>query len=212
MDKSELRKLALAYRAAVADPQQASDQIWERLRGAFSFSTRGWISCYVGVKSEVRTDRWLQDWFLSHKPNRPDRLGSPDHCKAPKIAVPVCVFAQRPLLELYHLRQWADLAPSKFGLLEPAEKFRTDLEQVQPSEIDLFLVPGLAFDRSGVRLGYGKGFYDQLLRQRSPQSTTIGLAFSGQVYETVPHDPRFDVPVDFVVTEREVIECRKPNP
>jgi len=82
-----------------------------------------------------------------------------------------------------------------FGILEPAEG--TPL--VAPDEVDAALVPGVAFDRSGFRLGYGKGFYDRLLPLLRPGCLTLGLAFDEQLVAHVPHDDR-DAPVDAVVT------------
>jgi 5-formyltetrahydrofolate cyclo-ligase len=88
--------------------------------------------------------------------------------------------------------------PSSFGALEPAEG-----EPVGPKEIDVVIVPGLAFDRSGHRVGYGRGFYDRFLGLLRPDALTMGICFSVQLVEEVPHG-RGDRPVDLVVTEQGV--------
>jgi 5-formyltetrahydrofolate cyclo-ligase len=72
---------------------------------------------------------------------------------------------------------------------------------VAAGEVDLFLVPGLAFTSHGSRLGRGGGFYDRLLPRRSPRSTALGVCFALQLVETVPHEPH-DQRVDAVITER----------
>ncbi len=85
---------------------------------------------------------------------------------------------------------------SSLGAVEPA-----DGEPVGPEEIDVVIVPGLAFDRSGHRVGYGRGFYDRFLGLLRPHALTVGICFSVQLVEDVPHG-RGDRPVDLVVTER----------
>lgn len=72
--------------------------------------------------------------------------------------------------------------------------------------IDLYIIPGVAFDRAGNRLGRGEGFYDKLLSGSS--ATKIALAYSFQVLAEVPYSS-YDVPMDMIVTEKEVIVCRK---
>jgi len=86
--------------------------------------------------------------------------------------------------------------PSSFGALEPAAG-----EPVGPEEIDVVVVPGLAFDRRGHRVGYGGGFYDRFLGRLRPDALTVGICFSVQVLDEVPHG-RGDRPVDLVVTEQ----------
>jgi len=70
-----------------------------------------------------------------------------------------------------------------------------------PADVDLFLVPGLAFDREGGRIGYGKGYYDRLLGAARPGAIFLALAFEGQMVEDVPM-LSYDVPVHLVMTER----------
>jgi len=85
--------------------------------------------------------------------------------------------------------------PSSFGALEPAGG-----DPVRPEEIDVVIVPGLAFDRRGHRVGYGGGFYDRFLGRLRPDALTVGICFSVQVVDEVPNG-RGDRPVDLVVTE-----------
>jgi 5-formyltetrahydrofolate cyclo-ligase len=86
--------------------------------------------------------------------------------------------------------------PSSFGAVEPAEG-----EAIAPGEIDVVIVPGLAFDRSGHRVGYGRGFYDRFLGRLGPDAHTVGVCFSIQLVDEVPHG-RGDRPVELVVTEQ----------
>ncbi len=81
---------------------------------------------------------------------------------------------------------------------------------IVPSVIDLVVVPGLAFDAHGNRLGRGGGYYDRFLRRLRRDATTVGLAFDAQVTDTVPADDR-DFAVDIVVTDRRVAYAPIPG-
>jgi 5-formyltetrahydrofolate cyclo-ligase len=96
----------------------------------------------------------------------------------------------------FHVVVPADLVPARFGLREPAPDART---QVALAGIDAFIVPGLAFDREGGRIGWGRGHYDATL-SAVPSALRIGLGFECQLVATVPHEPH-DVRLHFVVTE-----------
>jgi 5-formyltetrahydrofolate cyclo-ligase len=102
-------------------------------------------------------------------------------------------------LTLSHLKSWEELSLGSYGILEPrTEKIRkTNVE-----DIDLIIVPGVAFDEKGNRLGHGKGFYDRLLKKT--KATVIGLAFEFQILENIPTDKN-DVPVDMIITEKRII-------
>jgi 5-formyltetrahydrofolate cyclo-ligase len=119
------------------------------------------------------------------------------------LALPVVAGRGKPLV----MRAWRwgeDLAQGVWGLREP----KPDAPEVDP---DILLVPLLAFDRTGHRIGYGAGYYDMTiagLRARKAV-TAIGLAFAAQEIAAVPATPR-DERLDLVLTEREVIETQGP--
>lgn len=91
---------------------------------------------------------------------------------------------------------------ASFGASEPAGG-----QILAPEEIDIVVTPGLAFDRSGHRVGYGGGFYDRFLTRVGAATPRIGVCFAVQLVEEVPHGET-DLTVDVVVTEDEVIRCR----
>ncbi len=95
------------------------------------------------------------------------------------------------------------LVPSTYGPAEPA-----DQQPVDPSIIDVVVTPGLAFDPTGARLGYGGGFYDRFLQRVSPHTITIGLAFAEQIVESVPTDSH-DIRLAIVVTDKGVMRCHQ---
>lgn len=89
----------------------------------------------------------------------------------------------------------------RLNILEPKLTIRQDVSrQVSPEQIDVVLVPGLAFDHFGNRLGRGRGYYDRFLRWIPADVLTIGLAFEGMVCEWIPHNEN-DCPVKIVLTE-----------
>jgi 5-formyltetrahydrofolate cyclo-ligase len=88
---------------------------------------------------------------------------------------------------------------TSFGAMEP-----TSAEIVRPTEIDVVIAPGVAFDRNGGRVGYGGGFYDRFLRTVRADTPVIGLAFAVQLVDEVPRGEH-DRLVDVVVTEEELI-------
>ena len=103
-------------------------------------------------------------------------------------------------LRLHRVTSWTQLVPGKFGILEPLP----ETPPVGLDEPDLILAPGVAFDRRGHRIGYGKGFYDRLLAQsRIP---VLALAYGFQLVPHVP-DEEHDRRMDFIRTPDELIAC-----
>lgn len=96
-----------------------------------------------------------------------------------------------------------NLVPSgRFGILEPIETMK-----IAYKNIGLILVPGVVFDKEGHRIGYGFGYYDKFLK-KVPKAFKIGLAFDFQVVDKIPREMH-DVPVDLIVTEKRVVECKR---
>ncbi len=127
------------------------------------------------------------------------------HDRGMVLSLPVIDEATRTL----SFQAWApevDMVPHAFGTAVPASD---GTRTVVP---DLVLVPLLAFDRRGMRLGYGMGHYDRTLEalRRVRSIVTVGLAYGGQEMALVPSEPH-DVALEWVVTEMERIECQ-PGP
>jgi 5-formyltetrahydrofolate cyclo-ligase len=110
------------------------------------------------------------------------------------VLVPVCM--PKRAMAWSVLRHFDQLAPSNFGVLEP----RADARELVPPPADApVLVPGIAFDRRGYRIGYGAGYFDRFLAHHA--GLKIGLAYECQIIDAVPHEPH-DVKMDMIVTER----------
>lgn len=97
-----------------------------------------------------------------------------------------------------------DTEPGSKGILEPKEC----LNECNTDGFSVIMVPGVAFDRQGRRLGWGAGYYDRFLAGAGRGALKIAPAFSFQVLDALPGLPH-DVPVDVVVTELETIDCRR---
>ena len=182
MDKSDLRREIRLYLETIADTVAAkSRQIRNRLMTLNAVrhaqqSER--LMSFVSLPFEVDTTPLFEGCSMI-VPN----------CEANEI-VPIRIMALD------------ELEPSgSMKLLEPKLSVRQDDSRtILPEQIDVVLVPGLAFDRLGNRLGRGQGYYDRFLRRLPADTLTIGLAFDGMVRDSIPHDEN-DVPVKMVVTE-----------
>lgn len=96
-----------------------------------------------------------------------------------------------------------DLSPGAFGIPEPTSE--PEAAGLPVDHIDLYVLPGLAFDRTGTRLGWGHGYYDRTLAAH-PAAVRVGYCFACQVTGRVPRGPD-DLPVHFLVTEDGALEC-----
>lgn len=98
-----------------------------------------------------------------------------------------------------------DLVPGSYGIPEPC---LSRARAVDIAEIDLFIVPGVGFDLCGVRLGWGKGYYDAFLAGAEERAIKIGLGFEAQILPQIVRS-KTDVLVEMIVTEDRVIDCKK---
>ncbi len=106
-------------------------------------------------------------------------------------------------LEFFAVERWEDLRPGAFGVLEP----RNDGIAVRLMPGDLVVVPGVAFDEDGYRLGHGKGYYDRAFAaELGDAPTLVGFGYEFQIVDAVPHDHR-DRQMDAIVTDRKVRDC-----
>jgi 5-formyltetrahydrofolate cyclo-ligase len=186
MDKSALRAAAMLRRDALDDRERRSAVICALVVASPSYAAARAIHCYLPMRSEVDTRPLIADALARGK----------------RVAVPIVV---PKAAELAHA--WleslaaAALTPGAFGTFNPR-----DLRPAAPGDWDLAIVPLLAFDRRGYRLGYGKGYYDRLLAA-SPV-TTIGVGFAAQEVDALP-DELHDIALDWIITEREEIQTRR---
>ncbi len=182
ISKAEIRALALQHRRNLADKDRRSAAICERFRAIPQYPGAEAVLVFMHIRDEVRTTSLVAHLLQSGK----------------KAVIPYCAGDN---LELYHLTDLTELAPGVLGIPEPRASFRSLAERhVGPEELDLLAVPGVAFDTAGGRVGYGRGYFDRLLRKLRADAVSVGIAFQCQLFDRVPMESH-DVPLGAVATE-----------
>ena len=105
-------------------------------------------------------------------------------------------------MQLRRVRALAELIPGRFGIPEPTG------EVWEPDAADIIVVPGVAFDRTGRRIGYGKGYYDRALHRLEGTGRLVGFCYDFQLFEEIVGEPH-DVTMDLIVTEIGVVRVNK---
>ncbi|MBU2055456.1 MAG: 5-formyltetrahydrofolate cyclo-ligase [Proteobacteria bacterium] len=183
--KGEIRKRILALRNALPPELIAvkSGEIVRRLTGLREIRDSSTLMVFLSFGSEVLTDDLIRWGWEEGK----------------RIVVPLCRPEGRELTPC-RIDGFAELEAGHYGIREPkADRLRI----VPPGEIDAVLVPAVAFDRRGYRVGYGGGYYDRFL-PKVPQAAKIGAAFACQIVPEVPIDS-YDVQVERIATEEGII-------
>ncbi|MBI4714518.1 MAG: 5-formyltetrahydrofolate cyclo-ligase [Nitrospirae bacterium] len=187
MPKAGLRQRTLRQRDALSDKERGekSRRIQERLFALPSFLEASVVHFYLAVKSEVITEGMVRESLSRGK----------------RVVIPV-VDRPHKRITLSELKDYdRELSPGFNGIPEPhAGRHRT----VPLEAVDLMIVPLVAFDGTGHRLGYGTGYYDRLLGGRKSWPILVGLAFEVQEVPSIPSESH-DVAMNWVITESRVI-------
>ena len=184
--KAEIRKLAFANRRNQADKDTISRRIMATFMEQPEYQQANTVMFYVDVRAEVRTRHDLPDALASGK----------------KIVVPWCNADGE--LELFHLESMEELEIGMYKILEPREELRgLESKQVEVTELDVIMVPGVGFDSKGGRTGMGKGYYDKCLQHARPDATLTAVCFDCQIFEEIPVQ-QHDIYMDKVITESTV--------
>jgi len=184
-DKREIRKRIMTLRNAMTpeEIEAKSGEIVRQLTELREIRESATLMVYLSFGSEVVADGLIVWGWDAGK----------------RIVVPFCHPESRVLTPCL-LGGFAELETGHYGIREPkAERLRP----VPLEEIDAVLIPAVAFDRQGRRVGYGGGYYDRFLPE-IPRAARIGAAFACQIVTEIPPDPH-DVPADRIVTEDELI-------
>lgn len=188
--KDRLRQEMLERRMNLTPLEVAekSELIISRLLGRPEFSDARSVLAYISFRQEVETAGLLQTVLAGGQ----------------KLYVPVTDWNRKEILVSQLLNYPDDLTAGRFGLLEPKE----DCQRLGvPGDVDLAVVPGVAFDERGYRLGYGAGFYDRFLAALPASALKIGLGYEQQIVPSV-YPQGHDQPVDLVITEKRTIDVR----
>jgi len=187
--KQAIREAAHANRRAQANKDDVSAQVVARFMALPEYAAAKTVMFYIDVRDEVRTQHALPAALATGK----------------RIVVPFCVDGE---LELFHLESMDELSTGMYKILEPRADLRDVMtKRLKPEDLDLIMVPGVAFDRQGGRTGHGKGYYDKLLQHARPDCPLVALAFECQMFPEIPVQSH-DIYMDKVVTEDAVYTGR----
>ena len=183
--KKTIREQAHANRKAQENKEPLSHAICEKFTALDEFAAAKTVMVYIDVRTEVRTRHDLPALLASGK----------------RIVVPYCVDGE---LELFLLENMDELAIGMYKILEPKPELRNAPgKRIQPEELDLMMVPGVAFDRRGGRMGHGFGYYDKLLEHVRPDAPLVALAFECQLFPEIPTQEH-DIFMDKIITEQAI--------
>lgn len=197
--KAEMRQAISGSLSAMTPEVRAkkSQLIVRHVLELEAFKRAGVVMAYVAMELEVNPWGLVREaWALGKRvalPRIHPALDEPRVTNAHQRHL--LAFELRPEL-VDDPQDHTGLRADVVGILEP----RGNVPEVLAAEIDFLVVPCVAYDRQGFRLGKGGGFYDRFLSQEDLRAATCGLAFSEQVFANLPHCPH-DRPVDIVVTE-----------
>lgn len=185
-DKESIRNSVAKKRSVLSDKdvKQKSSLIFNHLSTLEVFKHSKSIALYSPILKEVRTELIFDMSIHLEKEVYFPRVNSSS-------------------LNFYRVYDLEQLKPGEFGVMEP----EPDLVKADIQNIDLFIIPGLAFDEFGNRLGFGKGYYDRAL-MNIPHYKKVGLAYSFQLLDSVPVDEN-DCGVGLIITEKGIVFSRR---
>lgn len=187
--KSPLRTRAQALRRQVGEEEARAvrDAVAKALVEAIDWSKARLLLAYAPVRGEVDPSGVVEAFWE----------------RGLAVAFPSVDREERRLIPR-RVSSFAELEAGAYGIPAPPRSS----PEVRPREIDVVLVPGLAFDRRGYRLGYGGGYYDRFLPALRPGALKVGLAYARLLWDELPAEAH-DQAVDCVVTEEGIHWCRR---
>lgn len=180
MSKSDLRKEFAKIRDSVENKAALSDEICNSILNSEFYKDAEAVFCYWPTKSEVDTKKIILSALADKK----------------KVALPKCTDKDGNMT-FYYITSLADLSEGMYGIMEPDERLTADVSD----KSSICVVPGLAFDFNGYRLGYGKGYYDRFLE--SFHGISIGICFEACLINELPIN-EFDKKVDYIITDKTI--------
>ncbi len=161
-----------------------SDKIYENLLSIEEFQKSERVAFFIGYSKEVQTKTMIERELAGNKIITVPRVDGVDK------------------MSFVRIRSFDKLVAGYKGILEPARE-----AMVEVREPEIVILPGTVFDRSGGRIGYGRGYYDRYLAGLKGRPLRIALCFSEQIVDRVPRD-EFDLLSDIIITDREVIRIK----
>lgn len=192
LTKEELREKMLTKRANLTpiEREEKSRVIKEKLFNQSEFKRAKTIMFYVAFRKEVETEQMIKESLAAKK----------------EVVVPI-TDQEKKQLYLSQLKDYdRELEAGTYGIKKPAADYYRPIKQ---DKLDLVVVPGVAFDTQGNRLGYGGGYYDRLLAGLTSVSR-VGVSFEQQVAANIAA-AEHDQPVNKIITEERIINCPEIN-
>ena len=190
--KGLMRRAAYDARNAQPDKDEVSQSAVALLMQLPEYRAAKTILWYLDCRSELRTKQAIPTALASDK----------------RIIVPYCTVdeAGANKLGMWWLQDMGEMVVGKWKILEPPrERWGEPGKEIPPEELDLVVVPGVGFSRTGGRMGNGQGYYDRLLERVRPHCTLVGLGYECQLFDDLIVSPH-DVFMDKVVTEKAVYQ------
>ncbi len=184
--KQEIREMVRQKREALS-PREAtlkSSCIAEILLDFPRFKKAGIVGAFAAIRNEPDLRRMLER-VMTQK----------------KICFPVV--EENEELEFYQINNYQELRAGNYEIPEPDKAVA---QKMTKESFEVVLVPGIAFDANGYRIGYGKGYYDKFLA--GIKAIKIGIAYDFQIVQAVPFEEH-DLSMDYIITEKKVFFCRK---
>ncbi|MCA1743785.1 MAG: 5-formyltetrahydrofolate cyclo-ligase [Desulfonatronovibrio sp.] len=188
MTKKDYRKKMTSIRVSLGKEQvsEKSSKISGMFLNWINLSRYQSFLVYLPIKNEVDTRPLIEDLLKAGK----------------RIYAPRCSQEHSGCMDFYMVSGLFELSPGYCGIAEPCSNSSALYVHKGPS---VCILPGLAFDHQGQRLGYGQGFFDRYLQELpGPKPLLIGFAYDFQVVDVLPGD-EWDVPVDAVITDKRVV-------
>jgi 5-formyltetrahydrofolate cyclo-ligase len=190
MDKNELRKQLVKKRKLLSKEyvEQHSKCILTNLLDFINSLNAYNILCYASFCNEVDTMALMNELLIMGK----------------RVSLPKTM--NEHIMEPFRIENTlSQLVTGRFGIKEPNE---TMCDKINPGDVDVIVVPGVAFDKTGNRLGFGYGYYDRFLKTTREDCVKIALAYQFQILDCIPVT-QTDVKVDYIITDEGIIKCCK---
>jgi len=187
VEKKLLRQQAQKRRESLnwLEVQGKSHEITQRVLLLPEYKKARVVMVYLAINNEVDTHAIILNAWQQKK----------------KVLIPVCQPASKTLM-LSELRSLDELIPGTWGIPEPKKEY---LRLTEPQETELAIIPGLAFDIHGTRLGYGAGYFDRFLPNLPANCPKVAITYELSLTEYLPRESH-DIPMDYIITEANTIK------
>lgn len=181
--KQQIRKEILGIRRNLSPEymEKSSLMITEKIINHPEYQEAKWIFCYMDAKGEVQTKYLIEHAWKNGK----------------RVVVPK---VEGKEMSFYEITGFSQLETGNFGIMEPVS---TCIKVDSKDKKSIMIIPGVAFDQAGNRIGYGGGYYDKYISSHS-KMYKMAIAFSVQIVPQIPSE-EYDIKMDCIITERGVI-------